>query len=83
MYNSVSATTEISCIDHIYTNARHKCSSGSVTVPGASDHNIVCFTRGVIHRRSYKHFVEKNFLIDMQKIDWTEVYLVRDINDGS
>ena len=65
MYNSVTATTEISCIDHIYTNARYKISSGIVIVSGASDHNIVCFTRytkvppipgRVIHKRSLQAF---------------------------
>ena len=91
MYNSVTATTEISCIDHIYTNARYKCSSGSVIVSGASDHNIVCFTRytkvppipgRVIHKRSYKHFDQEEFLRDIKNIDWSDVYMARDIDDA-
>ena len=45
MYNSVSNSTEISCIDHVYCNARHKCSPPRVIVSGASDNDIICYIR--------------------------------------
>ena len=89
MHNSVSGTTEISCIDHVYTNSKHRCSSGNVIVSGASDHNIVCFTRyckvpptpaRVIHKRSYKNFILEEYLSDMKNIDWIHVYLARDLD---
>ena len=44
-YNSVSEKTDLSCIDHIYTNSKHKCSTPTVTSFGDSDHNIIGFIR--------------------------------------
>ena len=83
MYNSLSAKFETSCIDHIYTNAKQKCSSADIIVTGLSDHNLVGFTRysktppahgRVIVRRSYKGFVSDDFLVDLKSFDWTWVY---------
>ena len=65
MYNSVKKTVEVSCIDHIYTNTKHKCSSPTVTSFGASDHDIISYTRfskniptnsTTKRGRSYKYF---------------------------
>ena len=89
MYNSVSNSTEISCIDHVYCNARHKCSPPRVIVSGASDHDIICYIRyskappspaRTIRRRSYKDFIEEDFLTDMSVVDWSEVYLATDVD---
>ena len=44
-YNSVAQKTDLSCIDHIYTNCKYKCSAPTVTTFGDSDHNIVGFIR--------------------------------------
>ena len=91
MYNSISGVSEISCLDHIYTNARHKCSSANVMACGASDHDVVCFTRysksppaqsRVIVRRSYRQFVKNDFLADMESMDWSDVYVYRDVDDA-
>ena len=44
-YNSVAGKTDVSCIDHIYTNCTYKCSVPTVTTFGDSDHDIVGFVR--------------------------------------
>ena len=41
----VSSTTSLSCIDHIYTNCKYKCSSPIITSFGNSDHDIIGFVR--------------------------------------
>ena len=64
-YNSVSNTTKMSCIDHIYTNAKFRCSDAVVTSFGDSDHDMISYTRfsknppipsRIICKRSYKKF---------------------------
>ena len=89
MFNSVSNTTDVSCIDHIYCNYRHKCSPPKVLVSGASDHDILSYVRyskrqpspaRTIRRRSYKSFVEEAFLEDLSAIDWTDVYTCEDLD---
>ena len=58
---------------------------------GASDHNAISFTRfskvppipaRTIHRRSYKEFSKESFLLDMASVDWSDVYLSRDLDDA-
>ena len=44
-YNSVKNTTDLSCIDHIYTNCKYKCSQASITSFGNSDHEMIGFVR--------------------------------------
>ena len=92
MYNSVTDTTEISCIDHVYCNAKYKCSTPTVIVSGASDHDIVSYTRyskappspaRTIRRRSYKNFVEEDFITDLAVVDWTEVYAATDVDTAT
>ena len=82
MYNSVSKSTEMSCIDHIYCNYKHKASPPRVVVCGASDHDAVSYVRyskgpptpaRTIRRRSYKQFVEEAFLADLSAVDWSDV----------
>ena len=89
MYNSVTRTTEMSCIDHVYCNFKHKCSPPRVLVSGASDHDMVSYVRysknppspaRTIRRRSYKTFVEEAFLQDLSAVDWTEVYTSEDLD---
>ena len=89
MYNSVSRTTELSCIDHVYCNYKHKCSDPRIMVSGASDHDIISYVRfskspptpaRTIRRRSYKNFVEQAFLEDLSFVDWSEVYASTDID---
>ena len=92
MYNSVTETTEISCIDHVYCNSKYKCSTPTVTACGASDHDIVSYTRyskappspaRTIRRRSYKNFIEEDFVTDMAAVDWSEVYLATDVDTAT
>ena len=89
MYNSVSNTTEVSCIDHVYCNYKHKCSVPRVIVNGTSDHDIISYIRYskappgpalTIRRRSYKNFVEEDFLADVAEIDWSDVYTSADVD---
>ena len=89
MFNSVANTTEVSCIDHVYSNYRHKCSPPRVIVSGASDHDILSYIRyskgpsvpsRTIRRRSYKHFVEADYLADLGAVDWTDVLVTTDLD---
>ena len=92
MYNSVTDTTEISCIDHVYCNAKHRCSTPVVTVSGASDHDIISYIRyskappcpaRTIRKRSYKDFIEEDFVTDMAVVDWTDVYSATDVDSAA
>ena len=44
-YNSVRGVTELSCIDHVYCNYQHRCSTPRVIENGASDHDIILYMR--------------------------------------
>ena len=89
MYNSVTNETSLSCIDHIYCNFKHRCSPPRVIVFGASDHDVVSYVRyskgpsvpaRTIRRRSFKNFVEEDFLADIRAVDWTEVLATNDLD---
>ena len=91
MYNSVTNTTDISCIDHVYCNAKYKCSQPTVISFGASDHDIISYTRyskdppepaRTIRKRSYKNFVQEEFISDLAAVDWSEVYASRDLDQA-
>ena len=90
-YNSVSNTTESSCIDHIYTNAKFRCSNPAVVSFGDSDHDLLQYTRyskinsdvaRTVYKRSYKKFDESKFLQDLSVIDWYDVYGCDDVNSA-
>ena len=40
-YNSVQNTTSISCIDHVYTNVKYRCSPVTITPCGTSDNDMI------------------------------------------
>ena len=89
MYNSVNKTLEKSCIDHVYTNAKYKCSTPTVIPFGASDHDIISYTRyskvnptnnPTIRGRTYKNFNSTEFRNDLQNVDWTNVLTCNDLN---
>ena len=74
--------TKISCIDHIYTNAKFRCSAANVISFGDSDHDLISYTRysktppipaRIVLKRSYKNFDKEAFLSDVAKTDWTDV----------
>ena len=90
-YNSVNDTTAISLIDHVYTNRKYRCSKVTVYPFGGSDHDILGYTRytkvppppsRTIRKRSYKDFKNEEFLQDLRKVDWTEVYNVQDVDNA-
>ena len=88
-YNSICKKTNVSCIDHIYTNVKFKCSNPEVINFGSSDHDIIGFTRlsrkppevsKTIRKRSYKWFEKEQFLSDLSEIDWSDVLACPDLD---
>ena len=88
-FNSVVQKTTFSCIDHIYTNCRYKCSVQSVTNFGDSDHNIIGFVRltkepnevsCTIRKSSFKYFDKEQFLQDISEVNWTDVLCCNDLD---
>ena len=89
MYNSVKKSVEISCIDHVYCNFKHRCSTPRVIVSDDSDHDLISYVRfskpppspsHTIRRRSYKNFIEEDFLTDVSTMDWSDVYAAEDVD---
>ena len=88
-YNAVRNITTMSCIDHVYTNVKHRCSEITVTSFGSSDHDMVGYIRyskeppapaRTIRRRSYKNFDSTKYLQDLSQIDWSEVLVCSDLD---
>ena len=88
-YNSVSNKTDLSCIDHIYTNVKYKCSKPVICSFGDSDHDLIGFTRlskkppevpRTIRKRSYKLFNKEKFLYDLRNEDFTDVLSCPDLD---
>ena len=44
-FNTIQNKTNVSCIDHAYTNTKHRCSSITVIPFGDSDHDMIAYTR--------------------------------------
>ena len=90
-FNSIANTSETSCIDHIYTNARFRCSEPSIISFGDSDHDLLKYVRyskippipaRIICKRNYKNFDKNAFLDDVSRVDWYDVYCCQDVNDA-
>ena len=90
-YNNTKQETDYSCIDHVYTNSRLRCSGIMVTPFGSSDHDLVGYFRltkippepsRTIRKRSYKNFVLEEFLEDLKSVDWSEVLIETDVDMG-
>ena len=90
-YNSVTKKTTVSCLDHIYTNVRFKCSAPTIMSFGDSDHELIGFTRlskqpqdvtHTIRKRSYKFFDEEQFLADIAEIDWSDILTTIDLDEA-
>ena len=88
-YNSVTNKTSVSCLDHIYTNVKFKCSAPKIVSFGDSDHELIGFTRlskmpqevtRTIRKRSYKFFDEEQFLSDIADIDWTDILVTLNLD---
>ena len=78
-----------SCIDHVYTNSPEKIAEVKVNNRGSSDHKLILVTRNsrsmkqnirYCKRRSYKYFSEVQFLREVEKISWWEVYACQDVD---
>ena len=70
-FNSVRNQTVASCIDHVYTNSKHRISPVRIISCGTSDHDAIAFLRyskephapsRTIRKRSYKgcKFITQN-----------------------
>ena len=90
MFNSVSKSVEVSCLDHVYTNSKYKCSKPTILPFGNSDHDLVTYTRyskqnptnnPTIRGRTYKKFNPSRFIEDLKTVNWGEVYQCFDLNE--
>ena len=88
-FNSVQGSTSKSCIDHVYTNQKFRCSPVTITPFGNSDHDLISYIRyaknppahsRVIRRRSYKDFKLNDFLLDLNSVNWSSVYASMDVD---
>ena len=91
-YNGAARTMESSCLDHIYTNAKFRCSAPNVIPFGNSDHDLLKYIRyskistpsaRVICKRSYKSFDRVAFLHDISLVDWYDVYRCTDVDSAT
>ena len=91
-FNQVTKQTATSCIDHVYSNAKHRISTIKVISSGTSDHDAISFTRfsknpapptRTIRKRSYKNFKEDEYLRDISSLDFTDVYTTNDVNEAA
>ena len=90
-FNSVMNKTVASCIDHVYSNAKHRISPVRVIPCGTSDHDAIAFTRyskeplppsKTVRKRSYKKFKKEEYLKDIGNLDFTDVYSCLDVDDA-
>ena len=88
-WNSATKMAHMSSIDHVYTNAKYRCSDPVVISFGDSDHDIICYTRyskspsspsRVIVKRNFKNFEKQVFLDELNQIDWSNVYCCYDVD---
>ena len=91
-YNSITGIMSRSCIDHVHTNQKFRCSKVAISSFGNSDHNVISYVRfaknpsvpaRMIRRRSYKNFILENFLDDLRKIDCSPVYFCQDVDSAT
>ena len=88
-YNSVNGSTAVSCIDHVYTNFKFRCSSVTVHSFGNSDHDLLEYTRfskepptpsRTIRKRTYKSFNDMDFIAQLKTVDWSPIYWSQDVD---
>ena len=88
-FNSVTGEMDMSCIDHVYTTSKFRCSEVSIISFGGSDHDLLSYTRfskeppapaRTIRKRSYKKFDTQKFISDLSKVDWSEVYQCAEVD---
>ena len=75
-------------LDHFYTNRPEKLSVVQTQFCGASDHKLIFATRyskivkksaRYVKKRCYKNFDSMEFISEVEKISWLDVYLCDDI----
>jgi len=78
-------------IDHMFTNAGDICSKAISFPVACSDHNLIVVVRKtkvpkggqrIIVKRSYKQFIEDDFIQDVHSICWDEVLLSDNPDDA-
>ena len=91
-YNATRNTTDMSCIDHVYTNVKHRCSEITVTSFGSSDHDLIGYTRyskeppapsRTVRKRSYKNFDSVKYLEELSQVNWTDVLTCPDLDHAT
>ena len=91
-FNSVKNKTVATCIDHVYSNAKHRISAVKVISCGTSDHDAIAYTRyskephgpsKTIRKRSYKNFKREEYLKDVGNLDFSDVYSCLDVDDAA
>ena len=83
---------EDSGLDHFFTNTPSKISSLQVINEGHSGHKIIHAVRAAriirsqarfVKKRSYKKFKGKDFIDEVKKESWWEVYCCEDANEAA
>ena len=91
-FNSVRNQTVASCIDHVYTNSKHRISPVRIISCGTSDHDAIAFLRyskephapsRTIRKRSYKNFNREEYLNYISSIDFSDVYSCQEVDDAA
>ena len=76
-------------LDHFYTNQPTKLSVVETQFWGGSDHKLICATRHskafkrcarYVQKRCYKHFVLWEFLAELSKISWWDLYKCEEVD---
>ena len=91
-YDGVKNRSLVSCIDHVYCNARHRISPISIITCGTSDHDAIAYTRyakepkppsRTIRKRSYKTFNKEEYLRDISTLDFSDVYSCKNVDEAA
>ena len=82
---------EPAILDHFYTTAPDKLKKIEVIQTGYSDHSIIMGQRETsdkgeqpkyTQKRSYKKFTNHEYLSELRKIKWLNLYLCEDVNEA-
>ena len=75
-------------LDHFYSNEPNKLSPVQVVTCGGSDHKLIGATRysskikksvRYVTKRCYKHFNREQFISEVRKINWWQIYECEDV----
>ena len=78
-------------LDHYYTNRVDKISPVQTLHQGGSDHQLIFAVRysrslktslRYVRKRSYKHFNPQEFISEIRKLSWLDVYLSDNVNQA-